>query len=119
MAPAPLASPVDIARYGDYRITHRPAAERPLYRFEGRISTDGSTPFAAAAGRYHVYSGWFCPWAQRGTIVHVLAGLGDVVSVSYVDGRRDARGWAFRGETGPDPVNGFTLLREAYDATEP
>jgi putative glutathione S-transferase len=51
--------------------------------------------------------------------VHALRGLHDVVSVSYVDGRRDGRGWGFRGETGPDPVNGFTLLREAYDATEP
>ena len=39
--------------------------------------------------------------------------------MSYVDGRRDARGWAFRASNGPDPVNGFTLLREAYDATEP
>jgi putative glutathione S-transferase len=38
--------------------------------------------------------------------------------MSYVDGRRDGRGWAFRGTYGPDPVNGFTLLREAYEATE-
>ena len=89
------------------------------YRFEGRISADGSTPFAAEAGRYHIYSGWFCPWAQRVTIVHELAGLQDVVSLSYVDGKRDARGWAFREANGPDPVNGFTLLRQAYDATEP
>ncbi len=53
------------------------------------------------------------------TIAHALAGLEDVISVSYVDGVRDGRGWAFRSTYGPDPVNGFTLLRDAYDATEP
>ena len=115
----PFASPVDIARFGEYRITQTPDDPRPLYRFEGRISNDGSTPYAAEAGRYHIYSGWFCPWAQRVTIAHALAGLDDVISVSYVDGARDARGWAFRATYGPDPVNGFTLLRDAYEVTEP
>jgi putative glutathione S-transferase len=52
-------------------------------------------------------------------IAHRLAGLEDAISVSYVDNSRDARGWAFRETYGPDPVNGFTLLRDAYDATEP
>ena len=114
-----FASAVDTERFGEYRIIQQPDDPRPLYRFEGRISNDGSTPYAAEAGRYHIYSGWFCPWAQRVTIVHALAGLEDVISVSYVDGARDGRGWAFRSTYGPDPVNGFTLLREAYDATEP
>jgi putative glutathione S-transferase len=43
------------------------------------------------------------------------------VSLSVVDPVRDGRGWAFRDGPGfgPDPVNGFTLLREAYEATEP
>jgi putative glutathione S-transferase len=113
------ASPVDTEQHGEYRITQTADDPRPLYRFEGRVSDDGSTPFAAEAGRYHIYSGWFCPWAQRVTIVHELAGLRDVVSLSYVDGKRDARGWAFRASNGPDPVNGFTLLRQAYEATEP
>ena len=41
--------------------------------------------------------------------------------MSVVDPVRDGRGWAFRDGPGctPDPVNGFTLLREAYEATEP
>jgi glutathionyl-hydroquinone reductase len=113
------ASPVDTARHGEYRITWTPDDDRPLYRLRGRISADGSTGFAAEAGRYHLYSGWFCPWAQRITIVRLLAGLEDVISLSYVDGARDARGWGFRETHGADPVNGFTLLRQAYDATEP
>jgi glutathionyl-hydroquinone reductase len=115
----PFASPADVAVHGEYRIKRSPDDPRPLYRFDGRISTDGSTPFAAEAGRYHIYSGWFCPWAQRTVITRSLAGLDDVVSLSYVDNRRDARGWGFRETYGPDPVNGFTLLRDAYDATEP
>jgi glutathionyl-hydroquinone reductase len=89
-----FASAVDTARFGEYRIVQQPDDARPLYRFEGRISNDGSTPYAAEAGRYHIYSGWFCPWAQRVTIAHALAGLEDVIPVSYVDGARDGRGWA-------------------------
>jgi glutathionyl-hydroquinone reductase len=119
------ASPVDTERFGEYRITQRPDDPRPLYRFTGRLIAPGpdaaETPgrYVAEPGRFHLYSGWFCPWAQRSTLVIALAGLEDVVSVSYVDGVRDARGWAFRETNGPDPVNGFTLLRQAYDATEP
>lgn len=114
-----FASPVDTETYGEYRIRRDLGDRRPLYRFEGRITNDGTTPFAAVAGRYHVYSGWFCPWAQRITLQIALNGLEDVIGVSYVDNSRDARGWAFRETNGPDPVNGFTLLRDAYELTEP
>nr|BFE71778.1 hypothetical protein GCM10020092_050790 [Actinoplanes digitatis] len=65
-----------------------------------------------------MYGGWFCPWSQRVAITRALAGLEDIVGMSYVDGARDGRGWAFRERYGPDPVNGFTLLREVYEATE-
>lgn len=105
------ASPVDTAAYGDYRIARSPDDPRPLYRFDGGLEPEAS--------RYHLYAGWFCPWAQRTTLVVALAGLEDAVSVSYVDGARDSRGWAFRETHGSDPVNGFSLLRQAYDATEP
>jgi putative glutathione S-transferase len=86
---------------------------------EAEAGTGATGVFVAEPGRFHLYSGWFCPWAHRSTLVLALAGLASAVSVSYVDGARDARGWAFRSPTGPDPVNGFTLLREAYEATEP
>ncbi|GAC67948.1 glutathione S-transferase C-terminal domain-containing protein [Gordonia soli] len=114
-----FASPVDTDTYGEYAITRRPDDDRPLYRFTGRISDDDSTPYPAEAGRYHVYAGLFCPWAQRVTLTVELAGLRDSVSVSYVDNARDGRGWAFREAIGPDPVNDFALLRDAYEATEP
>jgi glutathionyl-hydroquinone reductase len=124
MHPA-YASPADTSAYGEYRIVRNPDDPRPLYRFTGQLVkpapgvTDSPGKFVAEPGRYHLYSGWFCPWAQRATLVVALAGLGSAVSVSYVDPQRDARGWAFREINGPDPVNGFTLLRQAYDATEP
>jgi putative glutathione S-transferase len=103
-----LADPADTARYGEYRV-------RPEVSFTGRITDDGE--FTARPFRYHVYGGWFCPWSHRVAITRELAGLHDLVTMSYVDGVRDGRGWAFRARSGPDPVNGFTLLREAYEAT--
>jgi glutathione S-transferase/putative glutathione S-transferase len=117
------ASPVDYDSYGHYGQgrgfdTGR-SFRRPRYQFQGRITADGSSGYPAEPGRYHLYIAWGCPWAQRTAIVRKLKGLEDVVSLSYVDDVRDGRGWAFRERRGPDPVNGFTLLAQAYEATEP
>jgi putative glutathione S-transferase len=115
--PTPVyASPADTAAHGVYAVRRNPGDPRPWLRFGGRLGSDTSP---AVPGRYHLYAGWFCPWAHRTTLVRELAGLTGLVGVSYVHGERDARGWAFREPTGPDPVEGFTLLREAYEATEP
>jgi glutathionyl-hydroquinone reductase len=125
------ASPVDFAVYGDYGDFRpkKPAASaakpgefvRAAYPFRGRITADGSSGFPAEPGRYHLYISWACPWAHRSAIVRELLGLQEVISLSAVDPVRDGRGWAFRAGDGfaPDPVNGFALLREAYEATEP
>jgi putative glutathione S-transferase len=117
------ASPVDFEAHGQYGAGRGfdpgQAWQRPRYPFRGRITADGSGDFAAEPGRYHLYIAWGCPWAQRTAIVRALMGLEQVVSLSYVDDERDGRGWAFRARRGADPVNGFTLLAEAYEATEP
>ncbi|MGO9218918.1 MAG: hypothetical protein ACLP5E_14340 [Streptosporangiaceae bacterium] len=122
------ASPVDFAAFGDYgdfrRKQPRPATgefARPAYPFRGRITADGSSGYPAVAGRYHLYISWACPWAHRTAIVRQLLGLQEAISLSAVDPVRDGRGWAFREGPGHslDPVNGFSLLREAYEATEP
>jgi glutathionyl-hydroquinone reductase len=117
------ASPVDYAAYGHYGpgrgFTAGQAFNRPRYRFQGRITADGSSDYQAEPGRYHLYIAWGCPWAQRTAIVRKLKGLEDIVSLSHVDDVRDGRGWAFRERRGADPVNGFTFLAEAYEATEP
>jgi len=117
------AGPVDYDAYGQYGpgrgFDGGQGFRRPRYRFQGRITADGSSGYQAERGRYHLYISWGCPWAQRAAIVRKLKGLEDVVSLSYVDDVRDGRGWAFRERRGPDPINGFRFLAEAYQATEP
>ncbi len=87
--------------------------------FRRFVTADGSSGFPAAAGRYHLYVSLACPWAHRTIVVRKLKKLEDAISLSLVDPIRDERGWAFTDETGPDPVNGFSFLSEAYRATDP
>jgi len=97
--------------------------------FREWISNDGSTPYPAEAGRYHLYVSLACPWASRTVIFRKLKGLEDAIGMTVVDPIRDERGWAFRDPFGKtpltapfestDPVNGFRYLREAYNATDP
>ena len=89
--------------------------------FREWISADGSTPYPAATGRYHLYVSLACPWASRTVIFRMLKGLEDKISMTIVDPIRDERGWAFRDGPGhsTDPVNGFKFLSEAYAATDP
>ncbi len=81
----------------------------------------GKLPGPGTRGRYHLYISLACPWAHRTLIVRNLKGLQNVVSVGVVDPVRDERGWAFREGPGhgPDVVNGFRFLSEAYLATDP
>lgn len=89
--------------------------------FASWVTTDGSSPFPAAAGRYHLYVSLACPWAHRTVIVRKLRGLEDAIGMTLVDPIRDERGWAFHDEPGlgKDPVNGFAFLAQAYTATDP
>jgi glutathionyl-hydroquinone reductase len=86
--------------------------------FRRRVTADGSSGFAAEAGRYHLYASLACPWSHRTVIGRALKGLEGAISVSYVDPFRDARGWAFSGGEFVDTVNGFAFLSEAYAATD-
>lgn len=108
-----LGSPVDIDAFGEYE---RPADAPGREPFTGRL---GTAEFPLEPGRYHLYAGWFCPWAHRVTLSRALNGLEDFISQSWIDNERDARGWAFREGTGEDPVNGFEFLREAYRLARP
>src|SRR4029077_11966270 len=45
--------------------------------FREWISNDGSSPYAAEAGRYHLYVSLACPWASRTVILRKLKGLED------------------------------------------
>src|SRR5437868_14549343 len=101
--------------------------------FREWISNDGSTPYPAEAGRYHLYVSLACPWASRTVIFRKLKGLEDAIGMTVVDPIRDERGWAFRDPErsrlgalkdldkfeSTDPINGFHYLSEAYAATDP
>src|SRR5580692_8044354 len=82
--------------------------------FRGIVSADGSTPYPAVAGRYHLYVCLACPWASRTVIVRHLLGLEEAISMTTIDPIRDDRGWAFRDGPGytRDPINGFAFLSE-------
>jgi putative glutathione S-transferase len=89
--------------------------------FRGWVTADGSSGFPAAAGRYHLYVSWACPWAHRTIIVRRLKHLESIVSMSAVDPIRDELGWAFRDGNGysKDPVNDFRFLSQAYHRNDP
>jgi putative glutathione S-transferase len=84
--------------------------------FRDRI---GTAEFPAAAGRYHLYVSYACPWAHRTIIGRRLKGLEDAIGMSVVDPIRDERGWAFTGGEFTDEVNGFEFLSEAYERSNP
>ena len=92
---------------------------RPASKIRDWVSADGSTPFGAEAGRYHLYVSYACPWAHRTVIGRRLKGLEEVIGLSVVDPIRDERSWRFTGGEYVDPVNGFDFLGEAYEATDP
>ena len=97
--------------------------------FREWVSNDGSTPYPAVAGRYHLYVSLACPWASRTIILRKVKGLEEAIGMTVVDPIRDEQGWAFRDPSGKtpldvpfestDPVNSFRYLREAYTATDP
>jgi putative glutathione S-transferase len=105
----------------DSRLSAGPSKrfERAPSRFRDWVSADGSTPYPAEAGRYHLYVSWACPWAQRTIIGRRLKGLEDAIGMSVVDPIRDERGWRFTDGEYTDPVNGFTYLSEAYAVMDP
>lgn len=87
--------------------------------FTNRVTADGSSGFPAVAGRYHLYVSLACPWAHRTIIIRALKKLEGAIGMTVVDPIRDDDGWKFTSAGGPDPINGFTFLSEAYAKTEP
>jgi putative glutathione S-transferase len=94
---------------------------RQASRFRDWVTADGSSGFRAEPGRYHLYVSRACPWAHRTIIGRRLKGLEDVITLSVVDPVRDERGWAFTEGPGhgPDTLNGFAFLSEAYLLSDP
>src|SRR3990170_1566583 len=100
---------------------------RPRTRFRSWVTRDGSAGrtgtggFAAAAGRYHLYVSYACPWAHRTLIMRALKGLEAMVSLSVVHWIMGDDGWTFEPGEGVigDPILGARYLHEVYAAAKP
>jgi glutathionyl-hydroquinone reductase len=113
--------PIEQTESGEFR--------RQEDAFREWITNDGSTRYAAAKDRYHLYVSLACPWASRTVIFRKLKGLEGAIGMTVVDPIRDEEGWAFRDASGKippgapfestDPINGFQYLSEAYKVTDP
>src|SRR5437762_11863313 len=71
--------------------------------FREWIANDGSSPYPAAADRYHLYVSLACPWASRTIIFRKLKGVEQVIGMTIVDPIRDERGSASRDLSGKIP----------------
>jgi len=83
--------------------------------FRNLVTTDGSSGFAPARGRYHLYVANACGWSHRTLIVRALKGLRDIVSVSVVEPFMGQEGWTLK--PGSDPIHGAEKLYDVYLAT--
>ena len=99
---------------GWYEPDNKGAFVRPDTKFHGRIGKE----HPAAAGRYHLYVSYACPWAHRTIITRSLRGLEDAISMTVVDPKMGDDGWVFFPDD-PDPVGGAKFLRDVYLAAKP
>lgn len=99
-----------------YQSTPKGDFVRDETKFRDHISTDGSTPFRAEGGRYHLYVSLACPWAHRTLIARELKGLTDAITVSVVHPHMGENGWEFGEFPGstPDALFGSHYLYEIY-----
>jgi glutathionyl-hydroquinone reductase len=95
--------------------------------FRHWISADGRRPegqdrsHPAAAGRYHLYVSYACPWAHRTLILRRLKGLDSLIGVSVVDPEMLEHGWSFsqRFALNHDPLHGVRHLYQLYQRARP
>jgi len=89
---------------------------------DGKPGPSGEGGFPAAAGRYHLYVSYACPWAHRTLIYRALKGLTDLIDVSVVHPDMLEDGWTFAddhpGATG-DRLHGLPFLRDLYTRADP
>jgi putative glutathione S-transferase len=109
--------------HGDIDPTPKLDAQRMIHAgtFRDRVTADGSSGFAAKAGRYHLYVSYACPFSHRVIMVRALKRLQSVVGLSVLHPLWDTPdGWIF-GDTSlstPDGGgSGFIRLHEAYRAS--
>ena len=88
---------------------------------DGGPGPDGQPGRPAAAGRYHLYVSYACPWAHRTLIVRALKGLEDAIGVSVVDPVMLNDGWTFATEHGGtgDSLHDADSLWQLYARARP
>ncbi len=92
------------------------AFARPETQFRARVEAQAGAPFAAEAGRYHLYVSLACPWAHRTLVVRALKGLEEAISVTVVDPLMLEGGWKFAPS---EPLFGARYLHEIYTRAVP
>jgi len=85
---------------------------RRAAKFRNRVTRDGSSGFAPALGRYHLYVSYACGWSHRALIARHLKGLGEAVSVSFAEPFMGEEGWTFA--SGADELFGSDRVYEIY-----
>ncbi len=105
---------VEVTDFGDEDAQGR--FLRQPTRFRDRVSADGSSPYPAEAGRYHLYVSYACPWAHRTLIVRKLKKLEPIISISVVDPVMGPESWRFGACDGcsVDHLFGSHWLYEVY-----
>ena len=76
--------------------------------FRDWVTADGSSGFAAAAGRYRLFVSLACPWAHRTLILRKLKSLEAAIPVVIVDALMLDQGWVL-----PDGTPLHTLYTQA------
>ncbi len=96
--------------------------QRQKSKFRDWIEADPDSRFRPAAGRYHLYVSYACPWAHRTLIARALLGLEESVSVTVVHPFMGDEGWEIRpgddDDATADPILDATKLREIYTAAQ-
>jgi putative glutathione S-transferase len=100
----------------DLGVNERGEYVRRAASFRDAITADGSSGFAAEAGRYHLYLSWACGWSHRTLLLRTLKGLEEVIGLSVVDNHMGEEGWTF--SEGADPIGGFRALHQLYVAAQ-
>lgn len=89
---------------------------------DGSAGPEGDSGFEAAAGRYHLYASYACPWVHRVLIYRSLKGLESMIDVSFVHWFMGDHGWTFqpddKGIVG-DHLHGRKYLYEIYQQADP
>ncbi|MDH5178940.1 MAG: glutathione S-transferase family protein [Gammaproteobacteria bacterium] len=88
---------------------------------DGSPGPSGAGGFAAAAGRYHLYVSYACPWANRTLIFRTLKKLESFIDVSVVNPYMGPEGWSFKPCPGgtADQVHGYEYMYQVYQQTQP